>query len=140
MLLISVQYSVRHSDLTRSHQSCYQEPFILTANGRQAHIQRRISCGLWNKECELIASTVYKTHSSAKSKALAVPHRSQKSLPFNSKYRRHESMTVTSTDILYQVDSEVIFWIGSNILSSASSRSEYDVLLSRIDLYLRSRV
>ena len=37
-------------------------------------------------------------------------------------------------------DSELLFWIESNVLSSAFSRPRYDALLSRIHLYLRSRV
>ena len=49
-------------------------------------------------------------------------------------------MTVTSTDILWLVDSQLIFWIGSDVLSSASSRSGYDTLLSRMHRNLRSCV
>ena len=49
-------------------------------------------------------------------------------------------VTVTCIDILHLADSEVIFWIGLNILSSAFSRSGYDALLSRGNLYLRYRV
>ena len=87
--LISIQLNVHHSDPPRNHQSCYQEPFILTANWRQTHIQSYFSCYHSKKACEFIASTVYKIHSSAKSKALAIPERSQKYLPNHSKWRAH---------------------------------------------------
>ena len=36
--LISIQYTVHHSDPPRNHQSCNQELFILASNWRQAYI------------------------------------------------------------------------------------------------------
>ena len=87
--LSSVQYSVHHFDPARYHQPCYQKLFSSTSNWRQAHLQRHIPCCNSNKAWEFIASTVYKVHSLAKSKALAVSRRSQKHLPNNSKYRAH---------------------------------------------------
>ena len=53
--LISIQYSVHHSDPARNHQSWYQKPFISTSNWRQAHIQRYISYCPSNKAREFIA-------------------------------------------------------------------------------------
>ena len=38
--LISIQYSVHHSDSARTHQSCNQKPFISTFNWKQAQIRR----------------------------------------------------------------------------------------------------
>ena len=87
--LISIQYRVHHSDSARNHQSCYQEPFISTSNGWQAHIQRQISCSHSNKARAFIALTVYRVHSLAKSKALAAPERSQNYLRNDRKYRAH---------------------------------------------------
>ena len=49
-------------------------------------------------------------------------------------------MTVTSIDIREQADSELIFWIESNMSSSAFSLSGYNALLSRIYLHPQSRV
>ena len=49
-------------------------------------------------------------------------------------------MSVTSINNRKLIDLEVIFWIESNVVSSAVSRSGYDALLSQIHLYLRSRV
>ena len=98
--LISIQYKAHHSDSARNYQSCYQESFSSAFNRRQAHTQRHIYCWHSNKVHAFIASTVYKTHSLVKAKALAVPERSQKCLPKTSSYRRHETMAVTSTDIL----------------------------------------
>jgi hypothetical protein len=89
--LISIHCSVHQYDPPRKHQSCYQKPFISTSNWTQAHIQRHISCCHSNKSREFIASTVYKIHSLAKSKALAVPERSQNYLPNHTKYRRQET-------------------------------------------------
>ena len=85
--LISIQCSVHHSDSARNHQSCNQKTFISTTNGRQAHFQRYIFCWDLNIACELIASAVYKIYWFSRSKALAVPERSQKYLPNNSKWR-----------------------------------------------------
>jgi hypothetical protein len=53
--LVSIQYSVRHSDPSRNHQSCYQKPFISTIDCRQAYIQRDIFCFDSSKVCEFIA-------------------------------------------------------------------------------------
>ena len=61
--LISIQYSVHHSDPAKKHQSCYQKPYISTSNWRKAHMRRHISCCNSNKAPELIASTLYKIHS-----------------------------------------------------------------------------
>ena len=92
--LFNIQHSVHHSDLARNHQSCNQKPFILVANWRQTHIQRHISCCHSNQAHEFIAiDSARNSHSSAKLKALVVLERSQKYLPNNSKYRRHETMT-----------------------------------------------
>ena len=98
--LISIQYSVYFSDSVKNHQCCNQEPFISISHWRQAHIQRHIICCHSNIAYAFIVSTVYQILSLAKSKALAVPETSQHYLSYNSKYRRHETMTVTSIDIL----------------------------------------
>ena len=92
------------------------------------------------KRVKFLQPTVHRIHSLGKSKALAVPERSQKCLLNNRKYMRQETMTVASINILYLVDSELIFWIRSNILFSAFFRSGYEALLSRIYLHLRPRV
>ena len=49
-------------------------------------------------------------------------------------------MTVICTHTLKLADSELIFLIEFNILSSAFSRLGYDALLSRIHLHLQSPV
>ena len=92
------------------------------------------------KRVNFLRPTVHRIHSLAKSKALAVSQRSQNYIPNHSKYKRQETLTVTSSDILQLADSELIFWIEFNILSSTFSRSGCDALLSRIYLCLRSRV
>ena len=42
--LISIRWSVHHSDPPRNHQPCYQKLFILTFDRSQAHLQKPISC------------------------------------------------------------------------------------------------
>ena len=54
-LLISIQYSVHHSNPPRNHHCCYQEPFISTYNWKQAHIQSHFSCCHSSKVVEFIA-------------------------------------------------------------------------------------
>ena len=54
----------------------------------------------FRERLNLLQSTVYKIHSLAKSKALAVSESSQTHLPNNSKCMRQETVIVTSIDIL----------------------------------------
>ena len=98
--LISVQYSFHHSDPAKNISlAIINHWFRHPIDGRLA-FRDTSPVAIRTKCMHLLHRLCSKSPSSAKSNALAVLEISQKALPNNSKYRSHETTTVTIIDIL----------------------------------------